>query len=104
MFWWGNYFSATIHIQGKHLNSFRSKLVKNFRMLLDNNIFICVNETPWEYHFENDNFALLSNEHFKLIETKHFIKLSKKIPLESYSSITQFSSEYFTLLLKVLTT
>ncbi len=104
MFWWGNYFSSTLHLQGKYLDFFRNQLICNFEMLLNKNIFICVNDTPWEYHFDKDNYVEITEEHIEIIKTKLFIKLSKKIPLESYSSVPEFALSYFSTLLKVLTT
>ena len=103
MFWWGNYFSATLHLQGKYLDYYRNKLLSNFSLLLNKDIYICINDSPWEYHFESNNFEMLQPKHLEILEKKNFIKLSKKIPLEDYNSISQFSYDYFSHLLKVLT-
>lgn len=102
MFWWGNFFSATLHLQGEHLEFYRTRLISNFDMLLHQNIYICVGETPWEYHFGKDNYVQLSIQHKELIEKSAFVKLSKKIPLEQIESIPQIVSSYFLNLVKVL--
>lgn len=103
MFWWGNYFSSTLHLQGKYLSKFRSKLLSNFNLLLNRDIYICINDTPWEYNFDKDNFIPLENNHIELLETNNFIKLSKKLPLEEYKSLSQFSNDYINHLILVLT-
>jgi len=102
MFWWGNFFSATLHLQGKYLELYNANLLTNFELLLHQNIYICVGETPWEYHFGKDNYVQLSKEHKKFIDKSKFVKLSKKIPLEQIESIPQIVSSYFLNLVKVI--
>ncbi len=102
MFWWGHFFSTTLHLQGKYLELFRAKLVTNFDMLLHQEIFICVGETPWEYHYGKDNYVKLSSQHIEIIKNSSFIKLSKRIPLEQIESVPQVSSSFFLNLTSVL--
>ncbi len=102
MFWWGNFFSFTLHLQGEYLEQYRAKLVSNFEMLLDQDIYICVGETPWEYHYEKNNYTKLEFQHKKLIENNSFIKLSKKIPLEKIESVSQISTNFLLHLMAVL--
>ena len=102
MFWWGNFFSTTLHIQGKYLELYKANLLYNFELLLHQNIYICIGETPWEYHFGKDNYVQLSKEHKEFFEKSKFVKLSKKIPLEQIEFIPQIVSSYFLNLVKVL--
>ena len=102
MFWWGNFFSSTLHLQGKYLELHRAKLLSNFNMLLHQDIYICVGETPWEYHYGKDNYVKLDFQHKKLIENNSFIKLSKRISLEQIESVPQISSSFFLYLASVL--
>jgi len=102
MFWWGNFFSATLHLQGKYLEQHRTKLLSNFDMLLHQDIYICVGETPWEYHYGKDNYVKSSEKHKEIIENSPFIKLSKRIPLEQIESIPQISSSFFLYLATLL--
>lgn len=102
MFWWGNNFSCTLHLQGEYLELHRTKLLSNFDMLLNQNIYICVADTPWEYHYGKDNYIQLSIHHKELIAKTSFIKLSKKMPLEQIESLPQISSSFFLSLLNVL--
>ena len=102
MFWWGHFFSTTLHLQGKYLELFRAKLVINFDLLLHQDIFICVGETPWEYHYGKDNYVKLSSQHIEIIKNSSFIKLSKRIPLEQIESVPQVSSSFFLNLTSVL--
>jgi hypothetical protein len=102
MFWWGNFFSATLHLQGKFFEHFKPKLLANFDLFLNQNIYICIAETPWEYHFGKDNYVQLSEKHKIYIENSPFLKLSKKFQLEQIESVPQITSSFFLNLLKVL--
>ena len=103
MFWWGNFFSITLHIQGLQLDFYRTKILSNFDMLLHQDIYICVGETPWEYHFGKNNYIKLTINEKDIIKDSPFIKISKKIPLEQIESIPQISSSFFQSLMTVLT-
>ena len=102
MFWWGNFFSATLHLEGIALNYYRNSLTKNLDKLLENGIYICVGETPWQYHYNEDNYSLLNHEHSEFITNSRFIKLSKKIELKKWIDVPNFSENFFVLLLSVL--
>ena len=102
MFWWGNFFSATLHLQGRYFEHLKPKLLANFDLLLNQNIYICVAETPWEYHYGKDNYVQLLVKHKEFIENSPFVKLSKRIQLEQIESVPQFASSFFLNLLKVL--
>ena len=102
MLYWGNFFSVTLHLQGEYLERFRPKLLNNFNSLLNQDIYIAVGESPWHYHYESDNYLLLQSQHRALISKGQFVKLSKKIPLDNYHRLPDFTVDYFRFLLSVL--
>lgn len=95
MFWWGNFFSCTLHLQGSALGSYRNMLRKNLPSLKNDDVYFCINVNPWQYHFREDNYLSLKQISDKdlcdLINNKSFIKLSKKLPLEQHSTLPTFS-------------
>jgi hypothetical protein len=99
MFWWGNYFSCTLHLQGKQLDSFRQKLFDNLTRYVNEGVYICVNESPWEYHFEPDNYRRLTLDDKEFMQKCGFLKLSKRIELELWKELPDRASEYLDLLL-----
>ena len=56
MFWWGNELSCTLHLQGEVWEGFREVFKQNYSKLLNQEVYFCVGENPWEYHFESDNY------------------------------------------------
>ena len=102
MFWWGNFFSATLHLEGMALNYYRNSITRNVEKLLNKNIYIGVGETPWQYHYKDDNYILLSETHRDFITNCKFLKLSKKIELQKWNDVPEFSTNFFELVLSVL--
>ncbi len=106
MFWWGNCFSVTLHLQGEYFERYKPLLLKNFPDLQSAGYYICVHDTPWEYHFGTDNYFPLqacSKPDFKTILEKHaFTKISQKIPLEAWAELPLLASNTFCQLMKCL--
>ena len=99
MFWWGNFFSCTLHLQGQSLQLYRTQLIETLSRKatqLPSDTWICVNDTPWEYHYKPSNYKLLSEttpEELNQLLNKDFVKLSRKIPLQQYERFPTFTSE-----------
>ena len=103
LFWWGNFFSCTLHLQGKPLDERRSALINNWRLLRKKNIYICVNDTPWQYHYKKENYLPVDkfseDELKQFFITKEFIKLSRKMELKDHKKIHAFGTESLSLFL-----
>jgi hypothetical protein len=102
MFWWGNFFSSTLQLEGRSLNEYRKIIGNNIDKLLDKNIFIGVGETPWEYHYNEDNYLILKKDHIKIINNCNFLKLSKNISLSDWERLPAFASGFLKLMISVL--
>lgn len=105
MFWWGNFLSCTLHLQGKALEKFRNNLLSNLPTLKED-IFFCIAPTPWEYHYGSDNYVVMNEipeqKLEQLIATKDFIKISRKLPLEQYDQLADFSVNTFAIFSEAL--
>lgn len=88
MFWWGNFFSVTLHLAGHFKTSMESKIIAALPALKENGFYRGVNTDQWEHHFEEDNYQPLTGldetDLKKEIRSGSFIKLAKKIPLEKW--------------------
>lgn len=108
MFWWGNFFSFTLHVQGKALEEWRRKKAplllspEGRKLFSEKGIYICVNDTPWEYHYQKDNYLPIKNISDtalkKMILKKDFIKLSARMPVKRYKELNTFCKEAFGLM------
>ncbi len=104
LFWWGNFFSITLHLSGKFRSFYETALRNWIKQHGNNNWFVCVHNDAWQHHFGPDNYQPLpagdENEFDEtLLGGREFIKLAKRIPLEQWdSAIDFFTAEYRTLL------
>ena len=91
MFLWGQYFSFTLHLSGKYLDSQRMNLFNQIDEMQKNNSYFCIHNNPWEYYLESNNYLLSKDikrqdlEHYAM--NKDFIKLSCMLALEDYQQI-----------------
>jgi hypothetical protein len=95
MFWWGNFFSITMHLEGKFLDYYRKQNIKNIGPLQNQGVFIGIGNTPWHYHYGNDNYELLADSHHKHIEKCPFLKISKKFELNEWETFPEYAVNFF---------
>lgn len=99
MFWWGNYFSFTLHLSGKYIKSYKINILNNLKNLQQKNFLICIHSEQWVHHLDKDNYLPLDNftqqEVENLIESNKFIKLSRKLQLTNYGQFIDFGNTTF---------
>lgn len=92
LFWWGNFFSTTLHLSGIYKKTFGDKILSLTNNPTSDNFFICISDDQWQHHFEISNFLPLKEipaEEIKKIQARSFIKLGKKIPLEQPDAVAE---------------
>jgi len=94
LFWWGNFFSVTFQLSGKSCDYYRSSLIDKLPNLVQQEFYICINESPWEHHHEADNYKLLEESDADILANHPFIKLSKKLSIDQYAELPRFSTEF----------
>ena len=105
MFWWGNFFSITLHLSGSYKRMFQQKIIENLSAVKQQ-VFICINENQWQHHFEEDNYVDIKkigkNELQDMILQKQFIKLAIKFSLQSWNDMPSLIDKAFDDLIKML--
>jgi hypothetical protein len=79
LFWWGNFFSITLHLKGKYCNN---KITEAFAK----DWSICINEDEWRNDFETDNYKALSDCTNTTVENLKFIKIAKRVSLDNWEN------------------
>lgn len=105
LFWWGNFFTVTLHLSGIYQTQFIQNSSSLFSFLQKNNFFICVNEHEWEHHFEEDNYihaSTITLHAFEKINRKKFFKVSKKISLSEWQNANEFIINSFREIMQLL--
>jgi hypothetical protein len=90
MFWWGNFFSSTLHVSGNYKNAL-VKNIEKIRQLPETGLYyLGINSDPWVHHFRTDNYKPLQEISRQDLEerfqTMPFIKIAAKFPLEEWES------------------
>jgi hypothetical protein len=106
MFWWGHFFSSTLHLAGVSLNSHQKKLIASFDDLAKSECYYCGNDEQWEHHFEESNYqplsAISSGDFERLIKEKSFMKLAFKTPLAQWENAEETLLGFFKKLIGIL--
>jgi hypothetical protein len=106
MFWWGHFFSTTLHLSGDYKKISEDKIIASFPLLTEKEFFYCVNDSPWEHDFEAGNYLPLTTisktELEKRIREKPFIKLAIKTPLHQWDDAPDILFNYFREIIEML--
>jgi hypothetical protein len=95
LFWWGNFFSITLHLAGRFALVYGPTILNIIDKTESSPWYVCINKDPWQHHFETDNYLPLKEDALiyfneKTIEEKAFFKIAKKIPLQNWDEAYNF--------------
>ncbi|HUQ96269.1 MAG TPA: hypothetical protein VM010_01295 [Chitinophagaceae bacterium] len=103
-FWWGRFFSSTLHLSGNYKALYAAQLADAFPTFSKHHISI--NADPWQHHFEPDNYipvsALVHEDFKKLVQAHDHLKLAIKMPVANWVDADAFLFENWKLFLQVL--
>jgi hypothetical protein len=88
-FWWGNYFSTTLHLKGIYQQDVSQKIAIHLQELKKFGFFISTAEDEWRHDFESDNYTSLSHYSNESILDKvandPFCKIAARVPLKQFN-------------------
>ena len=104
MFWWGNFFSVTLHLSGKYKSDFIRNKSEGISLIKKNDFYIYAGQKEWEHDFDPESYKKLSGttiaELEKIFSENNFLKLAIKFPIESLETIEDKLCRNYELLLK----
>jgi hypothetical protein len=99
MFWWGHYFSTTLHISGSYKKKYAEAIINAFTSLSDKEYYSCINEEEWHHHLSEENYVPVKNfdavAFSKHIHERSFVKLVKNLSFLQWNSAVTLLSENF---------
>ena len=100
MFWWGNFFSSTLHLSGAYALQHRQQLINNFSSF--EHAYISISTDPWVHHFEETSYKAIRSMNepdFRntLLGAEH-IKIAAKWPLSQWEQASSILVEHWRLL------
>ena len=103
MFWWGNFFSITLHLSGNNKTEFLKKISGHFSLLGDTDFYIYTGQKEWEHDIDPTTYKRISSfnkELEQVITENSFLKLAVKFPIDSLEAIEEKLLKNFELLVK----
>lgn len=86
MFWWGHYFSVTLHLKGMYKNIYSETISDKYDQLAEAGAFVAITENEWHHSLDEEHYvqlSLIKKESFrKMISNHPFLKISFKVPME----------------------
>jgi len=92
-FWWGNYFSVTLHLKGKYQQMFIPYLQKQTALLAESDFQLCVTGDEWEHDLSDGNYLPLSTNSDTVsaidLAGKPFYKLTSRVELHQWNEMNE---------------
>ena len=91
MFWWGNFFSITLHLSGNNKSNLLKKIFENLSLLKENDFYVYAGQDEWEHDLDPGAYKKLSAINTEDVNTifsaNNFLKLAIKFPIDSLEAI-----------------
>jgi hypothetical protein len=105
-FWWGNYFSSSLHLKGKYQQQFAGKINEAIKKNEFEGCYLSVAGDEFNFNLRNKNYLLIDNTTtfapYKVMEND-FFKISIKIPLQQWNAVPERLTANFLHLISVMT-
>jgi hypothetical protein len=93
LFWWGNFFSITLHLKGLYREMASAEIMGQYSMLSARGYSIAIAADEWHHHFGQDNYRKISSmdEHeFRLYMAEHpYIKIARIFSLDEWENMRE---------------
>lgn len=100
-FWWGHFFSITLHLKGIYKTQFETKIAAHLKQVPPEDLWMNVSDEEWTFHFEPLNMQPYSQQQFNP-ENNKVLKLACKLNLNDWDEAEYFLIRKFDQLLKLL--
>jgi len=98
-FWWGNFFSVTLHCKGSYLQQHKQDILDNLPLLEKYGFHVCISNDEWRHEFTEDNYVPIATVGQatlrEMLNAGSFCKLSARISLEQWSRVKLLLGELY---------
>ncbi len=101
LFWWGNYCSTTLNVQGKYQLQFAETLQHAINIGRLDEWSIQTSGDMWQHEI-NEHYTTIEKGKDYALETRPFVKITKKIPLTEWDNIMILLKKDFQILVGLL--
>lgn len=98
MFWWGHFFSVTLHLSGKYKQAFEKQLLAGITKG-EESLYVSTGEEEWQHHFEPGNYlpvsAMAEDLLHKKIVQPSFVKIALKYDLVHWNNMNDLLKDAY---------
>lgn len=91
MFWWGHYFSFTLHLKGVYRDRYLEHVVNGYDLLRQESFHVCTGDAEWEHHLEQPHYVPVNSwnedEFAEHLHKGSLLKLARSFPLQEWNNI-----------------
>ncbi len=102
-FWWGNYFTITLHLKGIYKQNYQQQLINALKNGMFADAWVNNSNEEWEHDVHAATMQPASTIQQLLLHEKEVLKLVIKLNLEEWEQAVVFFKENFQLLLNTIT-
>lgn len=106
MFWWGKYFSVTLHLKGIYKEQLLSKNKFNLGKFSEDKFYIATGAEEFRHEVQSPNYlpaSSLSQQDFNnTISTKSYFKIARMIPLTEWDNAVSVITKIYEEIIDVL--
>lgn len=103
LFWWGHYFSVTLHLKGKYKGLFLPVIRQRLTVLEEAGFYIGVSDDEWRHELDSDNYQPVQGSmDTTSLEQRTFLKLSAKCGLDRWDEADSVLLELYRILMGVI--
>src|SRR5947207_5805776 len=102
MFWWGHFFTTTLHVTGEYKEQYRKSITRHYAALCASDFYISVHDEQWHHHLEPENYLPVQNfseddlaDH---ISKSTFLKLAKKLSVYEWNNAVERLPQNFVMI------
>jgi len=99
MFWWGHFFSTTLHLSGLYKDKYAGTIIKAYHDLCKNDFYVCIHEEQWHHHLDKENYLPVqdfsADDFGDQIYQSQFLKLTQKLSFSEWDDAVSRLSENF---------
>jgi hypothetical protein len=101
-FWWGNFFSITLHLKGKYKLQYEQVITDAIKAGELKNAWVNVSDHEWMHHFENKNMRPVDGMDANTLKAKELLKLAYKLELKEWDNAEEFLLKAFDQYMQIL--
>ena len=104
-FWWGNFFSITLHLKGNYQARYKQSILDNLSLLENFGFHLCISNDEWRHEFTVDNYVPVQEIGYtmlnEMLQSGSFCKLSVRISLDQWSQIKKILFELYEVIFSI---